>query len=72
MIYFAPFEIFEPRDGKFAKKEAKVFSIALNKNSKIEDLKGMVAELAGVDKESLMVTNFNGRSGMIETRFKDT
>ena len=64
--------MFEQSDGKVNKTEAKVFNIALNKNSKIDDLKGIVADLVGIEKEKLIVTNHNGRSGTIETRFKGT
>jgi ubiquitin carboxyl-terminal hydrolase 4/11/15 len=71
-VYLAPYDIFEDRGSKVTKKEAKEFSIALNKNSKIEDLKTIVADLAGISKDKLLVTNFYSRSGMIETKFKDS
>lgn len=62
--------MFKETDDAVEKVEAKVFSIALNKNSKIDDLKTIVADMVGTEKERLLVTNFSGRSGMIETRFK--
>lgn len=64
--------IFKEEDGKISKQEAKAYSIALNKTSKVDDLKQMVADLSGIEKDRLLVTNYNGRSGMIETRFKDS
>jgi hypothetical protein len=71
-VYYVPYDIFEDKGSKATKVETKVFSIALNKNSKVDDLKAIAADLAGIEKEKLIVTNHNGRSGCIDIRFKGT
>jgi ubiquitin carboxyl-terminal hydrolase 4/11/15 len=49
MVYYVPYEMFEEDDDKVNKVEIKAYHIALNKNSKVEDLQSKAAELAGVD-----------------------
>ena len=38
-IYFVPYNIFEAKEGKINKSFVKVFNIALNKSSTVEELK---------------------------------
>lgn len=71
-VFLAPLNIFKEEDERFSKQEVSIYSIALNKNSKITDLIEKASQLSGIDKNRLLVTNFNSRNGMIETRFKDT
>jgi hypothetical protein len=65
--------MFKEEKNKVSANEVKVFQIALNKDSKITDLKQKVVELAGEDihEDRLMVTNFDIRSRIIATRFKN-
>ena len=52
------------------KKEVMELCIAMNKDSKVKDLKKKVAEIVGTDK-NLVVANIYPRKGQIVTRFQD-
>jgi len=43
LVYYVPYEIFVEEGQQVGVKPIKVFHIALNKNSKIEDLKKITA-----------------------------
>lgn len=51
-VVFIPFDQFNTEDGEVSKQQLKSFSVALNKNSTVKDLKKQMIELAGLSPPS--------------------